>query len=222
MKRLSTAEDFAGVLSALQLPLYLNWAENWTTDHHVTGVSEFGLKAALAVASFIAGRYVIRGLTVRRRLIRRLLVGGDYVEGRWANIVIIEGQVNRVGILYISYHDGKLLYGGRNYEPLSHSDLGQFTSTLTEESALHYTFSYRATDEETQSVGLGSLSFEPGVGGTPNSFAGYCVDSATGPTHLLRGRRLRSNEYSAFNDRYQRGALIDKIVREISSDLRLN
>ena len=146
--------------------------------------------------------------------IRRLFLGGQYVEGTWVDLVRHGGRVASIGIIQIRPQGSSLRYSGENYD-LDGRYIGHFTSKMTSLSWPRLSFKYDTFDIMAGDSapgpflqGFGEIAFDE-TSFPPRRYHGDCIDSLAGVRHALEGWRIvDKSDLKKLRDPQERGKAI--------------
>lgn len=172
----------------------------------------------IAVAS-VAIRTLLESWLFLAAPLRRLLLGGQFVEGIWIDILRHDSTVVSVGIVQIRASGSSLRYGGENYD-LTGRYIGHFRSDMASLSWPGLAFKYSTFDITLGSEapgpfvqGFGEIHFDEAT--LPSRrYHGDCIDSLMGKRHALEGWKLDRADLRLLRDPQERGAAIVALARK--------
>lgn len=119
-----------------------------------------------------AGTWILFSSTVRQ-----ILIGKEWIEGTWMDIVRVKDQIQKVGVLYFEVREDSIFVTGSNYKTNGEVD-NSFTSEITKfdwpKLRLWYQSDKRTIGSPT-SGGFSELRFVPREG-PPQKYSGFCQD----------------------------------------------
>jgi hypothetical protein len=104
-----------GVILAEQLSTRL---KAWLTEPGAAVM----LSAVVIAASIELVKFFAETLFDHWRFLRRVLLGDQYLEGTWFDIMRVAGKPSEVGLSWISYDDWEINYAGEDYDLKYDSD----------------------------------------------------------------------------------------------------
>jgi hypothetical protein len=118
------------------------------------------------------------------RLLRRLLLGDQYLEGTWFDIMHVAGKPSEVGLSWVSYEDWEIKYAGEDYNLKCDSDNVEIAMThrfpytaekivYSKDNKLLYKYTADRSDRDVEITGYGELQFHPGERGFPIRHSGH-------------------------------------------------
>ncbi len=149
----------------------------------------------IVTASIIITKFLIGSLFVRSKTLRRILLGKQYVEGTWFDIMRINNKVAEIGFSRISYTHKDIQFWGEDYE-LEMDQCFPYRADMVQMNwpTLHYVYTANRSDtEEKGSKGYGELDFQKELRGCPKKYSGKYF--------ILRGTDKVSFEGVRINER---------------------
>jgi hypothetical protein len=167
----------------------------WLNTHQANFPS-WGSPAVAVVLFYVASqllRMVLELLLERLTGLRRFLLGDQFVEGVWFDLIFEGSNLISVGHSMIKYIDGKMSLSGEDF-PLDHSGKGYFRSKLVDFTwpTLEYTYIYENQVDDQQ--GYGVVQFVE-QSGPPLSYTGKFVNRSNGKRFTFQSFRV-SNKAS--------------------------
>lgn len=128
----------------------------------------------LVTISIIIMKFFVGSLFVRSRTLRRILLGKQYVEGTWFDIMRKNNEVVEIGFSRISYTHKEVQFCGEDYNlemdqcyPF-HADIVQINWPT-----LHYVYTANRSDTKEETIkGYGELDFQKELRGSPKKYSG--------------------------------------------------
>ena len=167
-----------GVVLAEQLS---SWLKAWLTEPGA-GV----LFAVVVIAASIElVKFFADTLFDHSRLLRRILLGDQYLEGTWFDIMRVAGKPSEVGLSWLSYEDWELKYAGEDYDLKYDADNAELAMThrfpytaekivyLKDNKLLYKYVADRSDRDDLEIAGYGELQFHPGEHGIPTRHSGH-------------------------------------------------
>lgn len=158
-----------------------SWLEAW--------LSKPGAVVLFSIVVISVGieliRFVAETLFDHSRLLRRLLLGDQYLEGAWFDIMRVNGRPSEVGISYFRYDDWEIKYTGEDYDLKCDGDCPdlamahQFpftaeTIVYAKDNKLLYKYTAARSDrDDVEVAGYGELQFHPNISGIPTRYSGH-------------------------------------------------
>lgn len=139
---------------------------------------------AVISASIELIKFLAETLFDQSRFLRRILLGDQYLEGTWFDIMDVAGKPSEVGLSWLSYDDWEIKYSGEDYHLKYLSDCAdeamkhRFPYTAEKivylkDNKLFYKYTAeRSGRDEPEIVGYGELQF-PGGRGIPMRYTGH-------------------------------------------------
>jgi hypothetical protein len=167
-----------------------------TATHVVEEALGFSVLAQLSTEAVVIGLTltVVKELLAVRLLesswLRRHLLGREYVEGTWVDVVFYSNSEPRVGIVHIGSRKSGLTYSGENLDSEGRF-AGHFTADGLKVDFPRIVFHYTEDGggENPLLTGVGVISFDRPQG-PPGRYSGYCLDAVEKISHRLIGRRV--------------------------------
>lgn len=120
-------------------------------------------------------RFLTGSLFERSKTVRRLLLGKDYIEGMWFDIMREKGNVKEIGVSSLEYADFQIKYSGEDYD-LAVTQRLPFLAEMTQlrkDGVLMYKYTARRSDTDRLGIpGYGELQFHLGRQGMPTRYTG--------------------------------------------------
>lgn len=187
VKRIGTAVTTLSVGTAVVIG---QQGAAWLAAHQAKFPSWGSPVAAVVLFFFTAQAFrIILDLALERlTALRRFLLGDQYVEGVWFDLIFEGASLVSVGHSMIKFADGKLFYGGEDF-PLDGSGKGYYRIKLSDFSwpTLEYTYIYETRGGDQQ--GYGMLQFIE-RSGPPTKYAGKFVDRSDGKRFTFESFRV--------------------------------
>jgi hypothetical protein len=164
----------------------------WVASHSIDFPQ--WLPPAVAVVVFSMGSVAIRSLLEfsleNMVLLRRVLLGKQFIEGLWFELIFQDNHPVAIGHSNISYSDGKFLFGGEDFR-LDGSNKGHFRVDLVELSwpVLRYKYTYETGLE--RDSGYGEAQFIERDDGPPLKFNGSFVSLRDGSRFTFETVRIK-------------------------------
>jgi hypothetical protein len=144
---------------------------------------------AILAIGFVVLRDFLAVRIVSWPWLRRMVLGQDYVEGTWVDVVTYDDGRSLVGVVRFSPDGTSLRYWGSNYY-LDGTFAGVFVATTSKVDMPRFDFAYTGEqDAGKHRSGIGQITFH-GPSGPISSFSGFCVDSDESSRHRIRGIRV--------------------------------
>ncbi len=193
------------------------WVGQWFSSRAVTVASA----VAVVVASTVLARFIGSGLFVRSRALRRLLLGRQYVEGVWFDVMHKDGEVVEVGFSRIRYTASALRFSGEDYDlQLEKSSPYRADMIRLEWPTLRYVYSAARPDDESEKVrGYGYLTFDETRSGAPRKYTGKYFPLRHTEGILFYGIRLDEKKEAACLARLDDPARVAPALRDLLSRL---
>jgi hypothetical protein len=159
------------------------------------------------------GTLVIRELLQQRvfsnRLVRRALLGRDFVEGAWVDVVWLSDGTRQLGKTHVGPTGDGLKFSGTNYDE-GGALVGGFSTTAAALDGLELAYVCRTTTHEATPLhgnAAGGLQFER-VDGEANSYIGWFVDDAGSVRGSFRGVKVERRYIGPLDDESTRHATL--------------
>lgn len=206
IKRVTTAVTTISVGSAV---IVGQQGAAWLTEYQAKFPPWWSPVAAV-VLFFVtsqAVRIVLELALERITALRRFLLGDQFVEGVWFDLIFEGAALVSVGHSMIRYSDGKFRFGGEDF-PLDGSGKGHFRIELSEFSwpTLKYTYVYESRSGAQQ--GYGVVQFIERFG-PPVKYTGKCVNVSDGNRLTFESFRVLDK---ALLEKFEHEKLKDQII----------
>lgn len=158
-----------------------SWLEAWLSDP--SAVVLFSVVVISASIELI--RFVVATLFDHSRHLRRLLLGDQYLEGTWFDIMRVGGRPSEIGVSWLRYEDWEIKYAGEDYDLKYESGCADVamahrfpftaeTIVYAKDNKLLYKYTADRSDrDEVEISGYGELQFHPGRQGIPMRYSGH-------------------------------------------------
>ncbi|HSF29901.1 MAG TPA: hypothetical protein VLK82_05440 [Candidatus Tectomicrobia bacterium] len=171
LKRLQTIQATLGVAVGVVLSeQWPSWAKHWFPNAGVAEVlSLITVAVSVVVLKFMAG-----ALFEKSKRVRRMLLGRQYIEGTWLDIMRADGKLKEIGVSWLRYDGSELRYTGEDYDlTLNHCSPYEAEMVQLKGQVLMYKYTARRSDNGSLGTqGYGELQFSPGRDGIPNKYSG--------------------------------------------------
>ncbi len=139
----------------------------------------YTLSIIIVIIAFVIFQFILSEL-VNNKSIRKTILGGDYLEGKWIEI-LFDSETNKevsYGIKNISGNKDFLIYDGDNYtiEDLNHVGSYCSTSISFDYPYLNYTYKFDKNDSFNTKEGIGRLKFIKRGNSEPLIHTGFFID----------------------------------------------
>lgn len=193
LKRLQAAHVSIGLAVGVVLAQeFTRLAQQWLTGSFMPAVASL----IVITLSVMAVKYFVNQLFNGAKWFRRLMLGKQFVEGTWFDIMRIGDQpAVEVGVSRLSYHDAEVRYSGDDYD-LCMSHTAPYHSEMAQMKwdgqRLILMYKYRAGRSDEKQVGTegyGELLFSP-PDSLPNHYSGCYFVLDGGSKYSFEGFRL--------------------------------
>ncbi|MCZ6703107.1 MAG: hypothetical protein O6940_08710 [Ignavibacteria bacterium] len=119
-------------------------------------------------------KFFIGSLFVQSRTLRRFLLGRQYIEGTWFDIMRKDNKVAEVGFSRISYTHKNIEFSGEDYN-LEMDQCFPFRAEIVKMHwpTLHYVYTSNRSDTKEQTTkGYGEIDFQTERRGSPKKYVG--------------------------------------------------
>ncbi len=195
MDRTKRIQQAVSVLSVGASVVAAQQAATWLSAHQQQLPG--WLSPVTAVVVYTIGslvlRFLLELLLESFQPLRRLLLGNQFIEGIWFEIISQNNIPVGIGHSEIIFSDGKFRFGGEDFM-LNGSDKGHFRADLIELSwpVLKYKYTYE-TGEHKDS-GYGEAQFLERGDGPPLKYAGAFVNLRDGSRYMFESFRIEDRE----------------------------
>lgn len=197
---------------------FVGLTEQWFDAQNIPGWLVWVI-VALLIGAFVRIFRVLAVRAVNRsQRVRRVILGADFIEGVWFDVLHINGELF-CALITVYIRDGKYSVVGKQFD--ANGDLIVTWTSITsvfDGNTLHYL--YRAhynrlePPEERQGISIWNFSRASGSR-APISFSGYFVDMVSGfRSEVFTGRKLNKSEVSDLENPTGEKDLISKLMRE--------
>lgn len=158
-----------------------SWFKAWLSDPSTMVLfSIVVISASIEVIRFLA-----ETLFDHSRFLRRILLGDQYLEGTWFDIMRVAGKASEVGLSWLSYDDWEVKYAGEDYDLKYDTDCTEVAMThrfpytaekivYSKDNKLLYKYTAGRSDrDDVEIAGYGELQFHPGECGIPARYTGH-------------------------------------------------
>src|SRR5262245_12221196 len=157
------------------------WLSAWLTR---PGVEVLFSVVVIAVSIELV-KFFAESLFDHSRVLRRVLLGNEYLEGTWFDVMRVGGKLSEVGLSWFSYDDWELKYSGEDYALVSNAVNAELVVEhrfpYTAEKIVHlknnkllYKFTADRSDrDDSEIAGYGELQLHPGARGVPTRYSGH-------------------------------------------------
>jgi hypothetical protein len=170
-------------------------AASWVTAHSKDLPPWFPPVVAIVVYSMgsLLIRFSLDLLLDNVKLLRRLILGKQFVEGIWFDLIFQNNVPIAVGHSEITFSDGKFLLGGEDFR-IDGADKGHFRVDLVELSwpVLKYKYTYESTLH--RDSGYGEAQFIERDNGPPLKYTGSFVSLKDGARFTFETIRIEDPE----------------------------
>ena len=158
-----------------------SWLKEWLTR---PGVEVLFSVVVIAISIELV-KVFAETLFDHSRFLRRFLLGSEYLEGTWFDIMKVAGKPSEVGLSWFTYDDWELQYSGEDYDlkpQAEHAELAmEHRFPYTAEKIVHlknnkllYKFTADRSDrDDLEIAGYGELQLHPGDRGIPTRYSGH-------------------------------------------------
>jgi hypothetical protein len=146
--------------------------------------------------------------------LRKLLLGRQYVEGSWIDVVRFNDGRELFGIVRIEPDGNSLRYGGENYDRKANY-CGNFASKMIEADFPVISFKYldNPSMRETYSEGIAVLTFEEQDAARPVRYTGACVDYYHAEAEAIEAWKIETRgDLQRLADPSQRKAVVLSLI----------
>lgn len=193
MSRLKTTHQAISVASIATGAALTNVVSNWFRTVSESNSLSFVLTIIVVGIGYQGVKLVLEFVFERNTLLRKWILGTQYVEGRWISVVRDQqGHILNYGLKSIEPKGESLLYSGENYDPKNRMHQGYFASELLmfEWPRIRYKYSYSRPDNEVVSKeGYGELQFVS-RNGPPFKHSGFFIDLLEGTRYTFEGWKV--------------------------------
>ena len=172
LKKLQTIEEAFGaavgiVLAEQFAPLMKQWL--------LISGSAAVFSVILVTISILFVRFLIGSLFERSKTVRKILLGKNYIEGIWFDVMREKGQVKEIGVSSVEYADFQIKYSGEDYD-LAVTQRLPFMAEMAQlkrDGVMMYKYTARRSDtDRVGTPGYGELQFHSGRHGMPTRYTG--------------------------------------------------
>jgi len=142
----------------------------WFTAREITAM----FAIVIITVSVIIMKFFIGSLFVQSRTLRRVLLGRQYIEGTWFDIMRKDNKAAEVGFSRISYTHEGIEYSGEDYN-LEMDQCFPFRAEIVQMNwpTLHYVYTSNRSDSKEQTTkGYGEIDFQTERRGSPKKSVG--------------------------------------------------
>ncbi len=171
LKRLQTMQSTLGVAVGVVLSEHaVSWAKQWFANPGVSGI----LSLVVVAVSVVAVNFIASNVFERSKRVRRMLLGRQYIEGTWFDVMRVGGKIEEIGISWVRYEDLEINYCGEDYDlTLNYCSPYEAEMVQLKGQVLMYKYTARRSDNGNLGTqGYGELQFSPGRNGIPIKYAG--------------------------------------------------
>jgi hypothetical protein len=171
LKRLQTMQSTLGVAVGVVLSEHtVAWAKQWFANPGASGI----LSLVVVAASVVVVKFMASIAFEKSKRVRRMLLGRQYIEGTWFDVMRAGGKIAEMGISWIRYEDLEIKYCGEDYDlTLNYCSPYEADMVQLKGQVLMYKYTARRPDNGNLGTqGYGELQFSPGRNGIPNKYAG--------------------------------------------------
>jgi hypothetical protein len=156
----------------------------------------------LAIVSIIivSINYLAENIMEKSPLVRKLVLGSDYIEGYWYDITYDSNNIlpSHGVIMLISYKDGTYVVNGTSY-----NGDGKRIATFRSDNSIYkdktlYIKYESFTDYNPNIVELGIMQFQ--FENPPNSYSGFYIDYSKTIRQAITGSRVEKSELQNNNN----------------------
>lgn len=207
----ATVASVFGAITSSWLPIF---AQQFGTP------ATFGLTLVSLLFVVLAFQKILDRAIDSSLLIRRLILGGHFVEGYWLDYAVrgTTGQVLSAALLHISYEDGSLSVNGL-VVGTEHQAIAAFEGYPATLVRLKLGFSYQlhSTNREMPvEHGYEELQFTS-HGRLPSSYTGYFIDTRSRSVVTLHGNKVeKPEEIRKVRDNNQRERFVRDYLTSMS------
>lgn len=174
-KELVTISSMLGVAFAV---IAGGFARDWLYDKGVSNDL-----VLILVLCFIVALSEISGLIIKRiiswsRVLRTFLLGRQYLEGTWIDMVKCNGNIVGYGLITVSSDLGSIYINGQDYS-IAIEPQGTFEShnLIIDWPKITYIYSAQSPGKNNPLIeGISILNIHENIGSTPNHWTGVFVD----------------------------------------------
>lgn len=213
MKRLQT---FVSILTAGGLAASFLLADMWkalAVRHHLDFLFQLGGQFFIVGITTYLVREAASSAATAWTWLRRIVLGKQYIEGVWVDVVRAQGQEAWYGLCWIEPSGLSIRYYGCNHNQHG-APIGTFIADLLTFDWPRLSFKYHNSDDSTvETEGFGEFIFEPGYKERTVCYKGFVIDR-NGNTSSVFGRKVvEPSLCQAFSDiRSRREALLTVIA----------
>lgn len=182
-------------------------AESWLDNKNASAGVMFGAGLLLTVVSVLAVTRVVEMLVQHNPSLRRFLMGRQWVEGAWIDVVRYQDRASVIGICRFDADGDGLRFSGENFSLNGDSVVSSGTFQTDGVSVVWpmVRFTYQAREDRPPVAGsgesappaflagFGEITFQECDGTPPLLYRGRCVDVEQG-FHLIEGYRVPHDE----------------------------
>lgn len=173
--------------------------------------------ALIAVGTLLIAA-LLRENVFSRALPRRLVLGRDYVEGRWVDAVMLSTGERQLGITELAPSGGSLRYSGTNFAT-DGTYLGSFQTTASRFDGDRFEFLCDTTtpgDAQPHGHASGALQFDRGGGRVPDHYRGWFMDDSGSVRGAIAGIKVEQSDVAALEDPQTRVAALLRLTEGLA------
>ena len=167
--------------------------------------------------SIALSRYVLGIWFNHSKILRKLLIGNQFIEGTWFDTMKTESGIIEIGFSRIKYSQKKIDYWGEDYDLVNHQT-SPYDAIMVklEWPDFHYIYSaYRTDKDEENTKGYGKLSFERRPGNCPKKYTGKYIAFGGSRNISFIGIKLDEKEHKEWIAKLDKPELRKKCLQEL-------
>lgn len=214
LARISSVATGLGVTAGI---LASRATAKWFEDQNVREVIILASSVVIVAVLAQLFRIVITYVILNFRFTRRLILGRQYIEGIWIDLMEENGNPVSLGLTRINIIDGELKINGDDYDTEGmHTGYYSWEFFKYDWPRINYVYSYhRSDDNEVIRLGYGEILFDD-IGGTPFRYTGHYIDLKKGEQSRFEGWKLKDrNQMKKLNTPAGREAVVRDWYQEL-------
>ena len=191
-KRISSIASAFGVSSGV---VVARSASKWLENQDIDEVLILAISIAIVAILTQVTRIFVRSLVENTKLGRRLILGRQYIEGVWIDLVQEGGEPKAVGLTRINIIEGELKISGDDYD-IDGLHTGHYVCDFhyVDWPRIRYVYSYQYSDDDNIiKQGLGEFLFDD-TGISPIRYSGHFFDIQGGKRFRFEGWKLKDRK----------------------------